>query len=401
MCDESKPCEAMIAVACECGRRSVRELCGAGSANPQRGARKLACDEVCKIAQRNRRLALALNLTDRAEAPLEGLVKATYADDLLQFARANLSWVRVIESLTAEFIGDSQKPVMRFAPMKRAFRSFLHALAPFYGCVSRSIDREPLRSVYWERTVHATIPSIVLSSAIRYTNPPQIICSDRVNASEDSDFDDSASHIFDNVAASTNAAADRLRRKLDYLSLSDLRHGLTLDELETEIRKLLPYAPFTIKWKDEDLVEVYCTDIEAKNENLMKWETMLKHKLPHLGLVGSVVGVKVDSSPTQLPPIPPSLSSSSSSTSPQLNASAFQFGPFAPGSSTIAGKSSMHCRTHSSTSVASSVMSAAKRIFYQGDEGDDVDVPEDWESLNIQDDSTDAATDNDAGSVTL
>ncbi|KAI8323498.1 hypothetical protein GQ54DRAFT_296704 [Martensiomyces pterosporus] len=390
MCDESKACDSMITVACECGRRSIKELCGATSTSPRNGMRKLACDEICKIALRNRRLALALNLNDRAEAPLAGLVKATYADDLLQFARANLAWVREIEVLAAGFIGDPLKPVMRFTPMKRAFRAFLHALGPFYGCTSRSIDREPLRSVCWERTSQATIPSIVLSSAIRYTHPPQIICSERVNASEDSDFDDSASHVFDNVAASTNPAADRLRRRIDYIALSDLRHGLTIEELEAEIRRLLPYAPLAIRWKNEDLVEVYCTDIEAKNENLMKWEAMLKSKLPHMGIAGSVVGEKVASPPPpqssgQLPPIAPYAALASG----------------CGGGGGGGGGGSTHGRTHSSVSVASSVMSAAKRIFCQ-EENEEDSVPEDWESLNIQeDDSTDPATDQEAGSVAV
>ncbi|ORX66191.1 hypothetical protein DL89DRAFT_295686 [Linderina pennispora] len=269
-----------VTVVCECGRKSLRELCGSTAANGRSAMRRIPCDDVCKIAMRNRRLALALDLPDKAQAPLAGL-----------FARSNLTWVREIEAQVGEFVGGSRRPVLRFAPMKRSYRAFLHALAAFYGCSSRSMDREPVRSVCWERTQQATIPSIVLSNAIRYITPPQIVCSERVNAADnDDEFDDSASHVFDGVAASSNPAADRLRKKFDYLVLSDLKHGLTQEELQGEIARLMPYASFSLRWKDPDVVEMYCTDTEMRAEHLVKWEGLLKHKLPFMGLVGSVVG---------------------------------------------------------------------------------------------------------------
>ncbi|KAI9499963.1 hypothetical protein BX070DRAFT_177497, partial [Coemansia spiralis] len=170
MCDESKLCEMSVTITCGCGRITAEETCGATLANPRSfssNTKKLLCNEICKIALRNRRLALAFNSPELAEAPLSGLVKATYSEDMLQFTRANLAWVREIEAIVAAFVGDPHKQTLRFSPMKRALRGFLHALGPFHGCLSRSIDREPQRSVCWDRTPHATIPSIALSSAIR------------------------------------------------------------------------------------------------------------------------------------------------------------------------------------------------------------------------------------------
>ncbi|KAJ1944092.1 FKBP12-associated protein, partial [Linderina macrospora] len=109
MCDESLPCEASVLVTCQCGRKSLKELCGSTAANGRSGARRIPCDDVCRIAMRNRRLALALDLPDKAQAPLAGLVKSTYADDLLQFARSNLAWVREIEAQIGEFVA-SRRP---------------------------------------------------------------------------------------------------------------------------------------------------------------------------------------------------------------------------------------------------------------------------------------------------
>ncbi|KAJ2162099.1 FKBP12-associated protein [Coemansia sp. RSA 552] len=293
MCDESRACETLVTTTCVCGRISAQEICGATVSNQQSAAaRKFPCNELCRIAERNRRLALALDLKDRAEEPLAGLVRATYPEELLGFARSNLAWTRDIEGKAAAFIGDRTRTALMFAPMKQPLRAFLHALGPFYGCKSQSVDYEPKRSVCWERTTRTTIPSIVLSGALSYTRAPQIICSDQINAGDDHDFDDTASHVFDSVAGSTNIAADRLRRKIDFLAISDLRHGLVVGELKAEIDRLLPSAPYAIRWVGEDQVEMYCTDTEAKNEYLTKWEAMLRSKLPLLGIAGLVKGEK-------------------------------------------------------------------------------------------------------------
>ncbi|KAJ2382397.1 hypothetical protein H4S02_005766, partial [Coemansia sp. RSA 2611] len=85
---------------------------------------------------------------------------------------------------------------------------------------------------------------------------------------------------------SDDGLSDRKRQPIDYIAIRDLRHGLTADELGAEIRKLFPAAPFTTRWKDEDLVEMYCTDSAAKHENLPKWLSVLKKKLPYLGIAG-------------------------------------------------------------------------------------------------------------------
>ncbi|KAJ2317491.1 FKBP12-associated protein [Coemansia sp. RSA 2704] len=295
MCDESRACDTLVSVSCACGRMSVQQACGATAATTAR-SRRIPCNEVCKIAERNRRLALALDMKDRADAPLTGLVRASYSDDLLQFTRAHGVWVRDIETMAAAFIGERTRPTLHFAPMKQQYRAFLHALSPFYGCRSRSMDHEPLRSVCWDRTVQATIPSISLSNAVRYVHVPQMVCSSQVNA-DDSDFDDTASHDFDFGCGASGSGArapvsvsERLRRKIDYIVISDLRHALTEGELRVEIDRLLPQTAYIVRWVDEDRVEMYCRDAAVKNETLAKWETVLRSKLPLKGVAGMVKG---------------------------------------------------------------------------------------------------------------
>ncbi|KAJ2229841.1 FKBP12-associated protein [Coemansia sp. RSA 485] len=298
MCDESQPCEALVDVSCVCGRITTRQRCGATLVNPRRRP-VLDCDELCRVAERNRRVALALGLPERAEAPLEGLARVKYSDEILQFVRTNAMWVRDIEALVSTFVADRSRVVLNFSPMRSHQRAFLHAVAPIYGCSSRSIDREPVRSVCWDRTPNTTVPSILPSSAVRYARAPTVLCSDQVFATDDGDFDDSSSHIFEPTisavapSSSMNSTMDRLRRKFDYIAISDLRHGLTVDELRAAIGRLLPpNAPYTVRWKDEDLVEMHCTDAGSKYEHLAKWESLLKKKLPHTGTAGLVTGEK-------------------------------------------------------------------------------------------------------------
>ncbi|KAJ1815817.1 FKBP12-associated protein, partial [Coemansia sp. RSA 2598] len=316
MCDESRPCEALVDVSCACGRITTRQRCGATLANP-RHRPVLDCDELCRVAERNRRVALALGLPERAEALLEGLARVKYTDEILQFVRTNAAWVRDVEALISAFVADRSRVVLNFSPMRNHQRAFLHAVAPIYGCSSRSIDREPFRSVCWDRTPNTTVPSISPSNAIRYARAPTLICSDRVYAMDDSDFDDSSSHIFEPTTSATTSAAippvaavsqsstiDRLRRKFDYIAISDLRHGLTVNELRAAIDRLLPPgSPYTVRWKNEDLVEMYCTDADAKYEYLTKWESTLKKKLPHTGTAGLVTGEKTVFQPEEKPPL--------------------------------------------------------------------------------------------------
>ncbi|KAJ1729411.1 FKBP12-associated protein [Coemansia biformis] len=370
MCDESRPCEVLVDLTCACGRMSSHELCGATAANARGGVtRRIACNEVCKIAERNRRLALALDLKDRAEAPLSGLIKATFSDHLLRFARANLAYVRDVEARAAAFVGDRGRSALNFAPMKWTSRAFLHALAPYYGCKSRSVDSEPLRSVCWDKHTRSTIPSIALSSAIRYTQAPQMVCSDRVAEADDSDFDDSGSHVFDRDCWGTHTAGERLRRKLDHIVIQNLRHALTADELRAEFDRLIPGAPYTIAWTGEDEVVLRCTDATAGNEYLVKWEAMLKAKLPRLGVAGIVKGVAGAL---------PSTAATPARGTPASGTPAW--GTPAPGTPT-ASPTQTPARAPGSPAAA-----RASRVGHADESGPvasdgDGDIPDDWESL--------------------
>ncbi|KAJ2843889.1 hypothetical protein GGI22_007062, partial [Coemansia erecta] len=184
-----------------------------------------------------------------------------------------------------------------------------------------------------------------------------IICSERVTKDDDEDWDDTASHIFDGYGPGVNVAAERLRKKIDYIVISDLRHGLTCEELTEEIKRLVPHvAPFTLRWKEEDLVEMYCNETESRNEHLVKWESVLKSKLPHLGVAGSVIGKKCTATPMATP------GPSSVSQSPRQR----------PRTGSTASSSSANLPE----SIAPVIMPSVEHDS----------VPDDWESINILDD---------------
>ncbi|KAJ2724592.1 FKBP12-associated protein [Coemansia sp. Benny D115] len=386
VCDESQACQAEVTVECPCGRRVLPMQCGASGSHPQ--GPTLECDELCRMAERNRRVALALGFPERAAAPLDGLARIRYSEEVLRFARANLSTVRDLETRIATFIADEKStPVLRFAPMRRQWRAFLHALAPVYGCTSRSMDREPMRSVCWDRGVSAAVPSMVLSQAVRYAQPPAVVCSDRVLDAglEDCDFDDAGSHIFEVASASTAAATGFMSQPKSapspaaitgpqyvYLIISDLCHGLTVNELRAAIDRVLTSdAPaYTVRWVDEDQVEMYCCDTESatmRHEILGRWESLLRARLPYMGVAGIVRAVEK----TVVEEEPPA----SQKQQPQQQSEPLQTAAVPPPLrlSTVARR------------LSSGIDADEEERGKNNINDDDDDVPENWELLNIAD----------------
>lgn len=59
------------------------------------------CTSECQIAQRNARLAEALGI-EQGSSTRSALTKATYAPELVSFAKANHQFVRMVEGALAE-----------------------------------------------------------------------------------------------------------------------------------------------------------------------------------------------------------------------------------------------------------------------------------------------------------
>ena len=65
-CPEDISCKAKIVINCECGHLSQEVTCNATMENAlEMKNRKLKCNDFCALAERNRKLANALEITDR------------------------------------------------------------------------------------------------------------------------------------------------------------------------------------------------------------------------------------------------------------------------------------------------------------------------------------------------
>lgn len=151
----------------------ISELTGAKGSNK---ASRLLCDEECALQERNKRLAVALQIKNPDLSPTN---KTTlYSDFLKEQARKHSGFVSAIEKELAALIMSAQnsKQASRshaFPSMIKNHRRIIHELAEFYGCESESYDEEPKRNVVTTaRKNRCFMPTTTLTSVIqRELNP--------------------------------------------------------------------------------------------------------------------------------------------------------------------------------------------------------------------------------------
>lgn len=143
-CDESVPCQARVTVRCHCGLHKQEIPCLATSTEPSRGLRNLPCTDLCARAERNRKLAEALDIDTTASFHEPENVKGGYQLHILNYFDNNRTWCLEIEEMFREFVGGTSVR-LAFKPMTGHKREFVHDLADAYGLDSESVDREPFR----------------------------------------------------------------------------------------------------------------------------------------------------------------------------------------------------------------------------------------------------------------
>ncbi|XP_041366295.1 transcriptional repressor NF-X1-like [Gigantopelta aegis] len=192
-------CKAEIDIKCPCGRKVAKSLCqmggematniaefqkmtvhqlGSGQGldlshlTSKRGVtRQLDCDGECAIMERNRRVALALELKNPNLSAKLG--NPTYTEFLKEFTRKNLQFVSSVEKSLAELVHNAKQSKQRsrshaFSPGNRDQRRLIHELAEFYGCETESYDFEPVKNVVaTANRSKCWLPSITLTSIIQ------------------------------------------------------------------------------------------------------------------------------------------------------------------------------------------------------------------------------------------
>lgn len=112
--------------------------------------RQLECDADCSMLERNRRVALALEIRNPDLNAKFG--NPVYTDFLKDFAKSNPQFVATVEKSLADLVQkakESKHPSRShaFPSMNMNHRKVVHELAEFYGCQTQSYDAEPNKNV--------------------------------------------------------------------------------------------------------------------------------------------------------------------------------------------------------------------------------------------------------------
>ena len=117
--------------------------CGASATSEGNLKRELKCDEECARLERNRKLAVALDIDPATHTDDH----VPYSADTLKFFSGKPTWCTDQEREFRVFAADEKEKRLRFKPMASPYRSFLHSLAEDYGLDSESMDPEPHRHI--------------------------------------------------------------------------------------------------------------------------------------------------------------------------------------------------------------------------------------------------------------
>ncbi|KAK4560988.1 FKBP12-associated protein [Recurvomyces mirabilis] len=205
--------------------RKQEMKCGATKDGEGNNDKSLACNEECARLERNRKLALALNIDQSTHT--EGGDHVPYSEETLSIFAKHVKWGQTQEREFRVFGTSDEEKRLRFKPMKPQERAFLHALANDFGFDSESMDPEPHRHVMiWKTPRFVSAPNKTLAEALRLkTNQRSATASANVSDNESTIKRIKASNV---VGEPFNS----------YI-IDQPRFGLTVDELRTELSKLV------------------------------------------------------------------------------------------------------------------------------------------------------------------
>lgn len=149
-------CTMKIQVACSCGERSETQACIEDKSlleqfnKTSKGEYKiLECNETCAQIDRNRRLALGLQIKN---PDLNLKLKPVYPDFLKQWAKKDPEFCNYVHSRLSDLVKLSKDSKQKsrsfsFEVMNRDKRQFIHGYCEFFGISAIDCDPEPKRNV--------------------------------------------------------------------------------------------------------------------------------------------------------------------------------------------------------------------------------------------------------------
>ncbi|MCJ1286883.1 FKBP12-associated protein [Xylographa opegraphella] len=206
-------------ITCDCQHLKQEAKCNASKSNEGNSKKALKCDDECIRLERNRRLALALNIDPEAHKNDH----IPYSAATLQMFSEATKWAQTQEREFRVFAADDTEKRLRFKPMPPHHRAFLHSLAEDFGFDSESIDPEPHRHILVLKTPRFVMaPMKTLAECVR------------IRTQE--------------AAASTPSETGPRRLQANNMPfngflLAGPRFGLTLDELRADLIDVLSSVP--------------------------------------------------------------------------------------------------------------------------------------------------------------
>lgn len=169
LCKEDNPCQAKIIITCDCQNLKKEVRCLITKSSEALPRKTLKCNDECLRLQRNRKLAVALNISgDHVDDHIP------YSSKTLEMYKDNPNWSLIQEREIRVFAADEKEKRLRFKPMPPNQRTFLHSLAEDFGLDSESMDPEPYRHVAIFKTprfVSSPMKTLAQCAMIKATQP--------------------------------------------------------------------------------------------------------------------------------------------------------------------------------------------------------------------------------------
>jgi transcriptional repressor NF-X1 len=216
-CKEDSPCQAKLITTCDCQNLKQEVRCLATKSRETLPRRSLQCNDECLRLQRNKKLAVALNISaDHMDDHIP------YSSKTLEMYKDNPKWCQIQEREFRVFAAGEKEKRLRFKPMVSNQRAFLHSLAEDFGLDSESMDPEPYRHVAIFKT-----PRFVSSPMKTLAQCAQIKATAQL------------------LPAPTTIIEDKIEAFNALLIISP-RFALTTDELHAELQSDFSTVPNTI-----------------------------------------------------------------------------------------------------------------------------------------------------------
>ena len=142
-CKEIKPCNHKLMITCACQNLKQEMKCNASASSEGNMKKSIPCDQECARLERNRKLASAFEIDPETHTDDH----VPYSSATLSFYRENAQWAQAREREYRIFAADENERRLRFKPMQKRQRGFLHSLAEDFGLDSESMDPEPHRHI--------------------------------------------------------------------------------------------------------------------------------------------------------------------------------------------------------------------------------------------------------------